>query len=125
MAERRGLDRARRLRCGRCGCDWRIPLPGCAFCGEKDRHQLGPLISDDPRDGLTVETCAHCRGYLKSIAVLRPMSFFELHLTDLETVELDFLALDQGYGRPAGAGFALDVAVTSRPSRPITRLLRP
>lgn len=125
MAELRGMDRARRLRCGRCGCDWQLRWPGCAFCGEKEQHQAGSLVSDNPWDVLGVETCAHCKGYLKSIAVLRAISFFELHLTDLETIELDLLALDRGYARPAGAGFALDVAVASRPSRPVSGLLRP
>jgi FdhE protein len=124
IAELRGLDRTRRLRCGRCGCDWQMPWLCCAYCGEKDHRRLGFLVSDDPRDVLRVETCSHCNGYLKSIAVLRASPFFELHLTDLETLELDLVALDQGLARPVGAGFALDVQVVSRPSRPLSQFLR-
>jgi FdhE protein len=123
VAEVRGLDRARRLRCARCGCDWQMPWLCCVYCGEQDHRQLGFLVSDDPRDILKVETCSHCRGYLKSRAVLRAIPFFELHLGDLETVELDLVALDRGFTRPDAAGFALDATVTSRPSRPLARLL--
>lgn len=76
------------------------------------------MVSDDPRDSLRVETGTHCRGYLKSIAVLRAIAFFELHLTDLETIELDLAALDRGYARPVGAGFPLSVRVAPRPAEP-------
>lgn len=124
LAELRGLDRARRLRCGRCGCDWQMPWLCCSYCGERDHRRLGFLVSDDPRDILRVETCSGCRGYLKSVSVLRAIPFFELHVQDLETVELDLIAIERGYARPAAPGFSLDTIVASRPSRPISRFLR-
>jgi len=45
---------------------------------------------------LKVETCASCRGYLKSVATLQQIPPFALLLQDLETVELDLVALDRG-----------------------------
>jgi FdhE protein len=60
---------------------------------------------------LKVETCASCKGYLKSLASLQGFSDFELLLQDLETVELDLVALDRGYRRPSHSGFAIDTRI--------------
>jgi hypothetical protein len=37
-------------------------------------------------------------------------------LEDLATVDLDIAALDQGYARPSGAGYALQATVTATPA---------
>jgi FdhE protein len=110
LAERRGLDRSRRLRCGRCAGEWEIEWLTCVFCGERNHQQLGSLVPDDD-ELLKVETCASCHGYLKSIATLQAIPDFELLLRDLETVELDLVALEWGYSRPEGNGFRLEVEV--------------
>jgi FdhE protein len=123
LAERRGLDRSRRLRCGRCGGDWPVNWLCCIYCGEKEHERLGSLMPEGRGETLTVETCASCRGYLKSVATLQQIPPLTLLLQDLETVELDLVALDRGYSRPQGGGFVLDVRVTARPSRPIWRAL--
>jgi FdhE protein len=125
LAELRGLDRTRRLRCGRCAGDWEAPWMCCAYCGEKDHAQLGSLVPENGGEELLrVEICARCGQYLKSIATLQATPSFELLLRDLETVELDLVALDRGYSRPAGRGIPLTLRVTARPSRPIPRFLR-
>lgn len=111
LAERRGLDRSRRLRCGRCAADWEVQWLYCVYCGERDHKQLGSLEPDDGGDMLKVETCATCRGYLKSIATLQAFPPLELLLQDLETVELDLIALNRGFMRPARSGFNLDVQI--------------
>jgi FdhE protein len=66
---------------------------------------------------LKVETCSSCQGYLKSIASLQGFAPFDLLLQDLETIELDLVALDRGYTRPARSGFALDFQLLDRASR--------
>ncbi len=66
---------------------------------------------------LKVETCATCKGYLKSIATLQGFTAFELLLQDLETVELDLVALNRGYVRPVKSAFTLNVHVADRASR--------
>jgi FdhE protein len=124
LAERRGLDQTRHLRCGRCGGDWQGQWLWCIYCGEKVHERLGSLVSEERGDRLTVDTCAHCGGYLKSITTLQPIAPFELLLQDAETVELDLVALDRGYSRPAGTGFALDVRIAARPSGIVGRLRR-
>ena len=111
LAERRGLDRSRRLRCGRCAAEWEVQWLYCIYCGEREHDRLGSLEPDDREETLKVETCDTCRGYLKSIASLQGFPAFELLLQDLETVEFDLVALDRGYCRPLKSGFALDIQI--------------
>jgi FdhE protein len=124
FAELRGLRGSRRLRCGRCGGDWQVDWLRCVYCGERDHEQLGSLAPVHRRETLRVETCKRCGGFLKTIATLQAIPPFELLLRDLETVELDLVALDRGYSRPRGSGFALEVRLSPRTSRPIRPLRR-
>jgi FdhE protein len=109
LAERRGLGRSRRLRCGRCGGEWQVQWFCCIYCGEREHEHLGSLVPEEGGERLNVETCSSCRGYLKSVATLQGIPPFELLLQDLETVELDLAALDRGYARPEERGFILDI----------------
>ncbi|HYF39604.1 MAG TPA: formate dehydrogenase accessory protein FdhE, partial [Gemmatimonadales bacterium] len=113
FAERRGLDRSRRLRCGRCAADWEVEWLYCIYCNERDHNQLGALEPDGRGEMLKVETCRSCQGYLKSISSLQGFPDFELLLKDLETIELDLVALDRGYRRPGQSGFALDIHIVA------------
>ena len=115
LAEFRGLDRARLLRCGRCGCAWPMVWLRCVYCGENDHGKLGSLVPEGAGEQLRVETCDSCRGYLKGVTSLQESPLPELLLRDLETVELDLVALDRGYARPPGPGHALDVSVIASP----------
>lgn len=122
LGEFRSLDRTRRLRCGRCAGDWKINWLRCPYCGETHHERLRFLVPDSKLQALTVETCLHCRGYLKSMTTLQVIPPFELLLRDLETVELDLAALDRGYARAEGTGFPVDVQIVmhapaARPSR--------
>ena len=115
LVEHRGLDRARWARCGRCGAQWRAEWLRCLFCGEGEHERLGSLVPEHGGDVLRVETCASCRGYVKQVTTLQPQSPLELLLRDLETIELDLVALDRGYDRPAPE-FRLDVRLVARPA---------
>jgi FdhE protein len=117
LAERRGLDRSRRLRCGRCSTQWEVPWLYCIYCGERNHERLGTLEADGQGEVLKVETCATCRGYLKSIATLQGFPAFELLLQDLETVEFDLVALERGFTRPQNLGFPLELQIIDRASR--------
>ena len=113
LAELRSLERTRQLRCGRCGGDWRVAWLCCAYCGETDHERLGTLVLEGEPETWSVETCSRCSGYLKSVTTLQAIHPFELLVRDVETVELDVVALDRGYARPGGDGFPLSVSVTS------------
>jgi len=124
LAEARGLERARRLRCGRCAADWGIAWLRCANCGMDDHTQLGGLVADSSASNArttadlawrtTIETWLACRGYLKTVTTLGPTAADELGLLDLAAVELDVAALAQGHVRPAGLGVALGAQVQPR-----------
>jgi FdhE protein len=116
LAERRGLDRSRRLRCGRCSTQWEVPWLHCIYCGERNHERLRFLEADEHGELLKVETCASCKGYLKSIATLQGFPAFELLLQDLETVEFDLVALDRGFTRPQNGGFMLELEIIDRAS---------
>ncbi len=109
LAERRGLDRSRRLRCVRCTGEWEVESLWCIYCGEREHRRLGSLVLEAPGEMHKVETCDSCQGYIKSVATLQAIPPFELLLQDLETVELDIVARERGFGRPEGSGFGLEV----------------
>jgi FdhE protein len=111
LAELRGLDRSRRLRCGRCTAEWEVEPLWCIYCGEREHRRLGFLVPEASGEMHKVETCDSCQGYIKSVATLQAIPPFELLLQDLETVELDLVARERGFGRPEGSGFAVEVWV--------------
>lgn len=101
LAEVRGLERAHRLRCGRCGGDWAQPGVRCPFCDASGHGALSALVPEEGGEARKVETCTRCRGYLKSISTLRAWAGDEIPLADLSTVELDLVAIERDYARPA------------------------
>ena len=113
LAELRGIERERRLRCGCCGGDWPLPLLHCAFCDELDHGKLGALHPEGEEQLRRVETCETCRGYLKSATTYGALSLRTLVLLDLTTIPLDLVAQDRGYSRPARPGWAPNVEVLS------------
>ncbi len=124
LAEVRGIEREVRLRCSRCGGEWRADWLRCPYCGNTDHERLGSLIPDTGGESRKVETCHACNGYLKTLATLRPWSPAEVVLQDLETVDLDLAALERGYRRPERPAFAVAVRLVDRPGGPVGRVRR-
>jgi FdhE protein len=100
LAEQRGLERTRRLRCGRCGGEWAQPGLRCPYCGAGGHEHRAALVSEEDRESRRIETCAACRGYLKNLSTLRAWAGDEVALADLATIDLDLVAMERGYGRP-------------------------
>lgn len=115
LAELRGLERERRLRCGRCGDDWGFPWLRCVFCGEGRHERLSALVPEGAGESRRVEGCRECRGALKSVATLGALSHSAVLLTDGETIELDVAAVENGYRRPSAQGLSVSVRPTRRP----------
>jgi FdhE protein len=111
LAEVRGLERNRRLRCGRCACDWPLPVLQCPYCNELRHDQLGTLLPEGQEQTRRVDTCETCKGYLKSCSTLSPMPLKTLATTDLATIELDLVAHDRGYARPSRPAWAVPVTL--------------
>jgi len=117
LAEIRGLDGARHLRCGCCGSDWRTEWLRCPFCGEGDHEKLGSLVSPDRLARETIEVCDRCRGYVKTMTTLSSIRPDHVVLQDLATLVLDIAALERGYRRPAAKGHEVAVSVVAESSR--------
>jgi FdhE protein len=117
LAEARGLEGERRLRCGRCGGDWRTQWLTCPFCGIEDHTRLASLVIDGRGDSRKIEACRACLAYVKTVTTLSAADAATLRLLDLATVDLDVAALDRGFTRPAGLGHPLGVVVIERPPR--------
>lgn len=112
LAEMRGLDRSRRLRCGRCRGDWQLPVLRCPYCDELKHDRLHALVPEDDEHTRRIEVCESCKGYIKTFATLQALPPRALAMTDLATLELDVIAQDRGYTRPSGPGFPLEVSGT-------------
>ena len=110
LAEMCGVERARYLRCVRCGAAWRMHGLACPYCANADHAELGSLVPQDGPPKWSIEVCRRCRGYLKVLMALRPAAPGALLLEDLRTVELDLAARQRGYRRPEGEGYAADDA---------------
>jgi FdhE protein len=94
------LSGERVLRCSFCALAWSLPVVGCLYCGESG----SAFISSSPdaaRPDRHLEVCGSCRSYVKTIDVTEPSPFPLLAIADLETLDLDVLAMQEGYQRPA------------------------
>ena len=112
LAELRGLERNRRLRCGRCASDWPLPVLQCAYCGESHHDHLGTLTPEGESQTRRVEVCYTCKGYLKAFTTLRPMTIRTIAMNDLLSVDLDLIAQEREYSRPSQYAHTLTVSVS-------------
>ncbi|HKZ07416.1 MAG TPA: formate dehydrogenase accessory protein FdhE [Methylomirabilota bacterium] len=122
LAEARGLERSRRLRCGRCGGDWRFDWLRCPFCACADHERLAALVPGRELDARRVEVCRACRGYVKTMTTLTATAAVEMSLRDLDTLDLDLVALERGFRRPPGLARVIGARV--RPSSAGRRMAR-
>lgn len=112
LAELRGLERSRRLRCGRCASDWPLPVLQCAYCGDDHHDHLGTLTPEGESQTRRVEVCYTCKGYLKTFTTLRPMTLRTIAMTDLASVDLDLIAQEREYSRPSQYAHTLNVSLS-------------
>jgi FdhE protein len=117
LAEVRGLEHTRTLRCARCGAAWRMACLRCPYCNEMDHERLGVLLPEQHGVIGQVDTCATCQGYLKTHTTLQALPAYAVALQDLATIALDVAALDRGYTRPERPGYALACRLVASPSR--------
>jgi FdhE protein len=117
LAEVRGIERSRYLRCGRCGGQWPAQALRCTFCGIDDHEQLLSLVPDAAGANQAVEACKPCRGYLKVLTVLQAGDA-SVMLEDLASVDLDIAAIEQGFCRPDGLGYPIEATIVEeQPAR--------
>jgi len=99
LAELRGNNQSRHLRCGQCGADWPIRRLQCIYCGNDHHHSRGFLYAESQNDHARVEVCDKCSGYIKLISSFDPLPSDLLTVEDLATLRLDFISTERGYRR--------------------------
>ena len=92
-----GAEGERVLRCARCLTGWSYPRLRCSGCGESDHRRLSYLHAKGEEAYRRAEVCSSCRTYLKTIAVLAPLSLSEMLNADLATAALDLGAMELGF----------------------------
>lgn len=76
-----------------------------------DHHALVSLVPQAGGSNAVVEACKSCLGYIKTFTRLQGCAPDMVMLDDLASVHLDVAALEQGFTRPPGPGYPLDVTV--------------
>ena len=115
-AEVRGIERSRYLRCGRCGGGWQAQCLSCSYCGMTDHEELMSLVPEKSGSNAVIEACKRCLGYVKTFTTLQGSPPAKVMVDDLASVDLDIAALEQGYRRPEGAGYPLEITIVPKPS---------
>ena len=114
VAEVRGIERSRYLRCGRCGSGWQAQYLSCPYCAMTDHKELVSLVPEKSAANAVIDACKRCLGYVKTFTRLQGSPPDEVMIDDLASVEFDIAALRQGYRRPEGTGYPLHVTVGSK-----------
>jgi transcription elongation factor Elf1 len=91
LAELRGIDRVRSLRCGLCAGDWQTSRLGCPTCGESRPLFLNWVALKGESDRFRLLKCEACDSRLKMISTLFPLSPSGLVAAELELIHLDYL----------------------------------
>jgi FdhE protein len=97
VAELRGLEQFRRLRCGLCGSDWQVDRLFCPFCETRDHRHLEDLFVEGEDQKSRVSVCDACRSFVRAVSTLTALSAPGLLIADLETLHLALLAAERGY----------------------------
>jgi FdhE protein len=100
LAEFRGLEQKRWLRCGWCASEWEAARQFCPYCGNRDHGTLGYLYVEGEENQRKAATCDLCHGYVKTVTTLKPLSPPSLLVADLATLHLDLAAMEQGFAVP-------------------------
>ena len=98
------IDAARRLRCSLCAAAWELPEVCCLYCGERG-DAFSVITPDASTPGRTIDTCRTCKGYAKSVDSDVSVPFPLLALSDLDSMDLDMVAMQAGFARPALKNF--------------------
>ncbi len=97
LAER--LHGTRVMRCSFCAFAWSLEDAGCFYCGQS-APAFAVSTPDPVHTDRALETCDACHNYLKAIDVSDLAPFPLTAIADLETMEMDVIAMQRGYHRP-------------------------
>ena len=117
FAEVRGIERNRYFRCCRCGGEWHARALYCPYCAMSDHAELVALVPEKDGANAVIDACQRCLGYVKTFTRLQGCSPGAVMLEDLASVDLDVAAIEHGFARSPGPGYALGITVTDKGAR--------
>jgi FdhE protein len=117
FAEVRGIERNRYFRCGRCGAEWHARALYCPYCAMSDHDELVALVPQKAGSNAVIDACRRCLGYVKTFNRLQGCPPGTVMLEDLASVDLDVAAIEHGFARPSGPGYAIGIMVEDKDVR--------
>lgn len=88
------------LRCSFCSAAWTLASYRCAYCGN-DGERFVTAAPDPEQPGRRLQMCGACGGYLKVLEMAAPAEFPFVAIEDLASMDLDMVAIERKYMRPA------------------------
>jgi FdhE protein len=89
-----------------------------------DHNELASLVPEKGDSTGVVNVCKRCLGYIKTFTRLQGSPPAGIVVDDLASVALDVAALEQGYKRPQGLGYSVNVAIVDEMGVSATSLPR-
>jgi FdhE protein len=111
FTEVRGIERNRYFRCARCGAEWQAHCLFCPYCSTTDHNELVSLVPEKVGSNAVINACKHCLGYVKTFTTLQGTPPDRVFIDDLASAYLDVAAIEQGYRRPEGTGYSLNLTL--------------
>jgi FdhE protein len=94
------IDARHVLRCSFCAAGWELSSYRCIYCGN-DGEQFITATTDPEQPGRRVQLCGQCGGYVKVVEMSAPTEFPMVAVEDLISLDLDMVAIERKYMRPA------------------------
>lgn len=88
------------LRCAFCALGWTMGSYRCVYCGN-DGEDFITAAPDPEQPGRRLQFCGACGGYAKALELPHPTEFPLVAIEDLASLDLDMLAIERQYRRPA------------------------
>ena len=77
-----------------------------------DHNELVALVPEKDGSNAVIDACQRCLGYVKTFTRLQGCPPGAVMLEDLASVDLDVAAIEHGFARSPGPGFAIGITVT-------------
>jgi Protein involved in formate dehydrogenase formation len=90
----------RLLRCSFCAKSWGMSSYRCIYCAN-DSETFITAAPNPEQPGRTLQLCNACGGYLKVLELSMPTEFPLVAIEDLASMDLDMVAIERKYMRPA------------------------
>lgn len=87
------------MTCPRCLSTWEIKRISCAHCGNDDHKEI-EIIKIEKDDSKEIHACKKCKGYTKVLDTRKLIRQQPIQLLDSQSIHLDFIAQENGYGVP-------------------------